>query len=150
MTCRICFGMLLHSCDVMGSLVLKDCFNFLALHASMVNRFCFGVPFGFGTCFGLLILVTLSVRECLGFLIEVGVVRSDFQVLVYHVGARLSVCGDFHLDLILSALGVFVMVVLGLSFLSFAKLHVMRRSFCLFCLVGHACQQLRPQPLPTT
>jgi len=88
----------------MGSLVLKDCFSFAALHTSMVNRFCFGVPFGFGTCFGLLILVILLVRERLGFLIGVGVVRSDFQVSVYHAGARLLFRGDFHGDC-LSAFG---------------------------------------------
>ena len=80
----------------MGSLVLRECFSCLALNTSMVNRFCFGVPFGFGTCFGLLIIVILLVRERLGFLIAIGVVRSDFQVSVYHAGALLFFRGDVH------------------------------------------------------
>ena len=100
----------------MDSLVLNKCFRSAAFHTWMVKWLCVGVPFGLGTgfdfCFGVLISMMLEVREHLAFL--VGVVRTSVPSSAQRVGARLSVCGDFHLVLILLALVVFVMVVLGL------------------------------------
>ena len=129
MTCSICFGMSLHSCDVMDSVVLNKCFSFAAPHTPMVNWFCVGVPFGlgagFGVHFGALTLVTLEVRECLGFL--VGAVGTVFQVSAQHIGARLLFRGDFHDNFLLAFGNVlnFAMVGLRLSVLNFAKLHFM-------------------------
>ena len=90
-TCSVCFGMSLCRSDVMGGLLLNECFSSAAFHAWMVKGFCLGVPFGLGTgfCCGVLILMSLEVSECLGFL--VGAVRTGFPSSAWRFGARLSV-----------------------------------------------------------